>query len=71
MGKSVTHHHGRIQPAAPRGTSAGFPPRAGMKTPRAGSGGRVVDEGLVLLLAWGQMLALLGLLGYFLLRGRS
>ncbi|MBB4704204.1 hypothetical protein BJ982_005748 [Sphaerisporangium siamense] len=31
----------------------------------------MVDEGLVLLLAWGQMLVLLGLLGYFLLRGRS
>lgn len=31
----------------------------------------MVDEGLVLLLAWSQLLALLALLGYFLLRGRS
>jgi hypothetical protein len=31
----------------------------------------VIDEGLVLLLAWGQLLALLGLLGYLLLRQRS
>jgi hypothetical protein len=31
----------------------------------------LIDEGLVLLLAWGQLLALLGLLGYFLLRQRS
>lgn len=29
------------------------------------------DEGLVLLVAWGQFAALLGLLAYFLLRGRT
>lgn len=30
----------------------------------------MLDEGLVLLLAWGQLIAMLGALSYFLLRGR-
>ncbi|MCP2352546.1 hypothetical protein HD595_008668 [Nonomuraea roseoviolacea subsp. carminata] len=31
----------------------------------------MTDEGLVLLMAWGQLIALLGVLTYFLLRGRA
>jgi uncharacterized membrane protein YjfL (UPF0719 family) len=31
----------------------------------------VIDEGLVLLIAWGQLAVLLGLLAYFLLRRRT
>jgi hypothetical protein len=31
----------------------------------------MTDEGLVLLMAWGQLFVLLGVLTYFLLRGRA
>jgi hypothetical protein len=41
-----------------------------MSPPPSGSLTVMTDEGLVLLLAWGQFLVLLGILGYFLLRRR-